>query len=202
MIKLLPILLIFLFSCKTVKEVTKEVVKYDSTAIKENAALHRFLAEEIERFEKERETWDKTGISFYPFDAGINGGRDTIATDFKPEVPKIEFFDNGKIKSIEGRVKSLNQSLYEKSSELLDAHKTIGSLQYDLEKEQTNVKKEVTTVHKHTKTKITGWPMWLFAICLVGGLFIEWKYKLIKRILSLKLKLWHKNTGLDQKRPQ
>lgn len=180
MIKLLPILLLFLFSCKTVKEVTKEVVRYDSTAIKENVALHRFLSEEIERFEKEREAWENTGVVFVTEDCPDSS---------KLSPPAKIIFDNGKIKSIEGRVKSLNQSLYEKSSEILDAHRTIDSLQYELEKEQTNVKKEVTTIHKHTKTKVTGWPVWLFAICLVGGLLIEYKYKIIKRILSLKLKL-------------
>lgn len=175
MIKLLPILLFFLFSCKTTRQIIKEVIKYDSIAIKENIALHRFLSEEIERFEKERETWENTGVIFN--------------SDCPDNIPTKIIFDNGKIKYIEGKVKSLNQNLHEKSSELLDAHKTIDSLQYDLEKEQINVKKEITTIHKNTKTKITAWPIWLFAICFVGGCIIEWKYKLIKRILSLKLKL-------------
>lgn len=175
MIKLLPILLLFLFSCKTTRLIEKETIKYDSTAIRENAALHRFLSEEIERFEKEREAWENTGVVFN--------------TDCPDSLPAKIVFDNGKIKSIEGRVKSLNQNLHEKSSELYDAHRINDSLRYELKKEQTNVKKEVKTIHKHTKTKVTGWPVWLFVICLVGGLLIEYKYKIVKRIISLKLKL-------------
>lgn len=195
MIKLLPILLIFLFSCKTSKQVTKIETKYDSTAIKENVALRRFLSEEIERFEKEREAWENTGVTFFP--EGFPAGTDTTGkinwttkiSDPPYTVPAKITFENGKIKSIEGRVKSLNQNLHEKSSELLDAHKTIDILQYELEKKQVNIKKEITTIHKNTKTKITVWPIWLFVICLVGGLLIEYEYKIIKQILSLKLKL-------------
>lgn len=174
-----------IFSCKTTKEVAKTENIYDSVARKENKALRRFLSEEIERFEKEREQWESTGVVFdnpCPDSASITSHGNAI-------IPTKIIFDNGKIKSIEGRVKSLNQSLYEKSSELLDAHRTIDSLQYELEKEQTSVKKEVKTIHKHTKTKVTGWPVWLFAICFVGGCLIEYKYKIVKRILSFKLRL-------------
>lgn len=162
-----------IFSCKVTREINKEVVKYDSVAIKENAVLKRILNEEIERFEKEREEWENTGVVF-----------DNPCDSVQPQPTKI-VFDNGKIKSIEGRVKSLNQSLYEKSSELYDAHRIIDSLQYELEKEQTNVKKEVLTIHKKTKTKVKIWPIWLFAICFIGGNLVEWRYKLMKRILSI-----------------
>lgn len=155
MIKLLPILLLFLFSCKTVKEVTKEVVKYDSAAIKENKALRMFLSEEIERFEKDREAWENTGVVF---------DTDTITNT----VTKI-IFDNGKIKSIEGRVKSLNQSLYEKSSELLDAHSTIDSMGVELEKKEVELSKKQSVVVKEKKVTVTPWWIWLLlAIGWIG----------------------------------
>lgn len=171
MIKFLPILLVFLSSCKTTRQVDKEVIKDDSAVIKENVALRRFLSEEIERFEKDREAWENTGVVFN------SDCPDSIAT-------KI-IFDNGKIKSIEGRVKSLNQNLHEKSSELLDAHRTVDSLQYELEKEQTNIKKEVTTIHKYTKTKVM--PGWIWLLLLVGWIARGYWPIIKKYLLPIKL---------------
>lgn len=173
------LLVIMAFSCKTVKEVVKVETRYDSTAINENKQLRLFLSEEIERFEKDREAWENTGVTFYnpgdlvissplKYDSSLWGHSNTPLRDpcSLCNTSKI-IFDNGKIKSIEGRVKSLNQSLYEKSSELLDAHSTIDSMGVELEKKEVELsKKEKVLVKEVTRTTT---PWWLFALCIVIG---------------------------------
>ena len=162
-------------SCKTVKEVTKEVVKYDSTSIKENKALKRVLAEEIERFEKEKEQWERTGVIF----------ETTPCPDSAKTMPTTILFDNGKLKSIQGNVRSLTSDLYEKSAELYEAHRMIDSLQYALELEQKNVKKETIVVEKKVKTKVKSFPFWLLVICIIGGILLQWKFKVVNRVINI-----------------
>ena len=165
-----------LMSCKTTRMIDKEVIKYDSTAIKENVALKRVLSEEIERFEREKQTWDSTGVIFYE--------SLPCPDSSKTEPTIITFNDNGKVKSIESsRIRSLNQVLHEKSSELLDAYSTIDSISFELDKEKTTVKKEVKTVTKKIKTRIM--PTWLFIVCFLVGLVIEFKFRLLKRSLNI-----------------
>lgn len=170
-----------LTSCKIKKEVIREVTKYDSVAIKENEDLKMVLSEEKERYEKEREQWESTGVIF----------ETTPCPDSNKVAPaKIIFADNGRIKSIEGNVKSLTSDLYEKSAELYDAHKTIDSLQYELEHQEVKVKIETKTVNKTVKTKV--YPIWMWFLVL-AGMFIEYKFKIANKIISLiKLKLWQR----------
>lgn len=164
-----------LVGCKTVKEVTKEVTKYDSTAIKENKALKRTLSEEIERFEKEKEKWEQTGVIF----------ETTPCPDSAKTVPTTILFDNGKLKSIQGNVRSLTSDLYEKSAELYDANRMIDSLQYALELEQKNVKHETITIEKEVKTKVSSFPFWLLIACVIGGQILESKFKIINRVINI-----------------
>lgn len=169
---LLPVIFL-LFSCKTVKEVVKTEVRYDSTAIEQNEALQRTLQETIENYEKERETWEKTGIIFE------TGPCDSI----KPETVTKIIYDNGKLKSIQGRVKSLNVDLGERTTELYDAHRIIDSMGVELEKKEVELSKKETV--KVLNKKITVWPLWLFALCSLAGMVLEWRFKLLKRLLSI-----------------
>lgn len=162
-------------SCKTVKEITKIETKYDSTSIKENSALKRVLAEEQERFQKEKEQWESTGVIF----------ETTPCPDSTKTMPTKIVFDNGKLKSIEGNVKSLTSDLYEKSAELWDAHRTIDSLQYALEKEQQNIKKETKVVEKYIKTKVKSFSFWVLLICVIGGILLDWKFKIVDRLINI-----------------
>lgn len=158
------------FSCKTIKEVVKVETRYDSTAIRENAALKRVLSEEIERFEKEKETWEKTGIVF-----------ETDCDTVTNTVTKI-VYDNGKLKSIEGRVKTLNMDIVERTEELYDAHRQIDSLQYALEKEETNVKHHVKVLHRDVKRTVM--PGWIWLLLAVGWIARGY-WPRLKQYLSL-----------------
>lgn len=161
-----------LVSCKVVKEVTKEVTKYDSVAIKENKDLKRKYEELETAYQKDKQQWENTGIVF-----------DTRpCPDSAKTVTKI-IFDNGKLKSIEGNVKSLNQSLYEKTGELLYAHSVIDSLTMALERKDNRVSATRTITIKETKTKVK-WPIWLFVLFFLGGIVLEYKFRPLKRILS------------------
>lgn len=166
-----------LSSCKTTKEVIKTETKYDSTAIHEAQRLANVLKETNERHLKEKENWESTGVVF-----DTPQCPDSATTT----VTKI-VFDNGKLKSIEGNVKALNQSLYEKSTDLLDAYSTIDSLAFENEKKEMQLSKKATVVVKEVKTKVgTAW--WVYALFVLGGIGIESRLKLfehLKRIFSL-----------------
>ena len=168
----------FLFSCKTTKFVEKEKIVVDSTAIKQRDAIARVLKEEIERFEKEKEEWNNTGISFdtTPFESATK------------TVTKI-IFDNGKIKSIEGNVKTLNQSLYEKQAEVYDAHSTIDSMGIEIEKLQVELSKKQVSVVKDIETK---WyiPIWVWVVVALGVVFGSHPY--VKNIYNKIKKSWQK----------
>lgn len=163
------------YSCKTTKYIDKVKTVVDSTAINQRDALVRVLKEEIDRFEKEREQWENTGVTF----------ETTPCPDSTKTVTKI-IFDNGKIKSIEGNVKALNQSLYEKSAELYDAHSLIDSLTLELEKSETKVAKTEVRVIKDIETK---WylPWWIWLI--VGGSVIIGGFPYMKRFFKSKFNI-------------
>lgn len=171
--------IIFLaFGCKTTKYIDREVAKIDSTVIEQNEGLQRALKETIENYEREREQWEKTGILF-----------DTVYRDTGSLkiIPKV-VFDNGKIKSVEGRLLAVNQAFFEKSSELLSAHSTIDSMAVELERKDIALSKKQETVIKEVKRTV--WPFWLFAIFFFAGLICEYRFKIIKSILSfIKSKL-------------
>ncbi len=174
--KILSVIIFSLFflSCKTVKEVVKTKTVYDSTAIEQNEALQHTLQETIVNYEKEREQWLKTGILF-----------DTVYRDTGSlkVIPKI-IFDNGKIKSVEGRLLAINQNLHESNSEIINSKEKIDSLNVIIKNKdlQLSKKQETESVYK----KRTSTPYWLFAICFAVGIIFEWRFKILKRILSLK----------------
>lgn len=155
--------------CRTIKYVDRVKTITDSSVVEQNEGLQRTLAETIERYEAERESWNKTGILF-----------DTVYRD-TGSVMRVTFFDNGKIKSAEGRIKSISLDLMDKQSELLDAHSTIDSLSIELERQEARLSK-TETVTKIEKRKIFPWYLFLL---FPAGLFVEYRFKLIQRLLKL-----------------
>lgn len=176
MIKYIVIISLFAISCKTTKFIEKEKIVVDSTSIKQRDAIARVLKEEVERFAKEKEEWNNTGISF-----------DTTPCDSATKTVTKIVFDNGKIKSIEGNVKALNQSLYEKSSELYDAHSLIDSLTVELEKQETRLSKTEVKVVKEIERK-TFLPWWIWVV-VGGGLIVGTFFPQAKRFFKSKFNI-------------
>lgn len=159
-------------SCRTIKYVEKERVKIDSSVIQQNEGLQQVLKETIEQYEKILETASKTGVIF-----------DTVYRDTGSlKVVNKVTFDNGKIKTAEGRILAVSQDLTDKTSELYDAHSTIDSMAIELERRDAQLSKQVTTVTKEVKRTV--WPWWLFIVCLVAGLILEYRFKLIQKIMK------------------
>lgn len=165
------ILLLSFFSCKTTKYIDRVKVVTDSTVIQQNEGLKKVLAETIERYEKDKENWEKTGIVF-----------DTIRLSDTVTINKV-VFDNGKIKSAEGRIKAVNVELWEKSTELLDAHSTIDRLSIELERKEIQLsKKQETVIKEVTRKSFIWWPAIIF---LIAGIFLQYKFKLWERVRSI-----------------
>ena len=177
MTKLLLISLILFASCKTIKYVDKEKIVIDSTYKEENEALFSLLKETKEKHQKEKEQWESTGVVFETTPCPDTAN--------KSPVTKI-IFDNGKLKSIEGNVRTLNQSLYEKSAELLDAYSTIDSMGVELEKKETQLNKKQEIVIKEIKRNYIPWWIWLIA---AGTLFVGTYFPGVKRFIKLKFNI-------------
>lgn len=154
-------------SCKTTKYIDRETVKIDSSVIQQYEGLQRTYEETVKHYEAERESWLKTGILF-----------DTIWRNDTVIVNKVTF-DNGRIKTIEGRIIAVNQSLHEKSAELLDAHNTIDSLSYENERKEIELSKKQTAVTKYIKRSV---PWWAYLLCVIAGMVIQWKLTPLNRI--------------------
>lgn len=159
-------------SCRTVKQVERVRTVLDSSVIEQNEGLQQVLKETIEQYEKILETASKTGVIF-----------DTVYRDTGSlKVVNKVTFDNGKIKTAEGRILAVSQDLTDKTSELYDAHSTIDSLAIELERRDAQLSKQVTTVTKEVKRTV--WPCWLFIVCLAAGLVLEYRFKLIQKIMK------------------
>lgn len=171
--------LIFLFtSCKVTKYVDREKIVVDSSVVHQYNLLQKEYQQTIERYEKEKEMREKTGIVFETPCPG-----DSLK--LSPPTPTvIKYYDNGKLKSIEGRVKTLNIDLAERTEELYDAHQTIDELSTENERLQAELNKKQTTVIKEVQRKVTLWWIWLL---FLGGMVVEWRLKLLARIRNLLL---------------
>lgn len=165
------ILLVLAASCKVTKYIDREKIVVDSSVIEQNKTLQRTLKETIEKYEKERETWESTGVVF-----------ETDCDTSLRTITKI-VYDNGKLQSIEGRVKSLNIDLVERTTELYDAHRQIDSMAFELERKEIALSKKQETIIKTVeKTSRPGWIWWLLLIGAVAGWFIRGYMPSIKKI--------------------
>lgn len=175
-------LILLLASCTTTKYIDREKVVVDSSVVEQNEALQRTLHETIERHEKEKEQWENTGILFES-----KSYLDSVK--WSNSIPAKIVFENGKLKSIEGNVRSLNQNLYAKSSELSEARETIDSMKAALAKKETNLERTTVTVTKKIKTRFfPWWLLILIPVILLIGSFAENRFKYIRhfqRIFSL-----------------
>lgn len=169
LILLLAIIALSLFGCSTVKYIDREKITVDSSVVVQNEGLQQTLKETIERYEAERESWLTTGVLF-----------DTIYRSDTVTVNKVTF-DNGRIKTIEGRIRAVNTDLHERTAELYDAHITIDDLTMKLEKEESRLSK-TQTITKIEKRKVLPW--WLFML-FPAGLFVEYRFKIIQRLVKL-----------------
>src|SRR5688572_20472803 len=99
------LLCLMAFSCKTVKYVEREKIVVDSSAIIQNEGLQKTLHETIVNHEKEREQWEKTGVTFFEDEANRipSSSKDsatwtTKTIGYTEGVPttKIKFNEKGK----------------------------------------------------------------------------------------------------------
>jgi len=174
--------ILLLSACKTTKYIDRVETKVDSSVIYQRDMLQRTLKETIEQYEKERHQWETTGVVFE-----TQPCPDSIQTKM---VTKI-VFDKGKIKSIEGNVKALNQSLMEKQTEIYDAHSTIDSLAIVLDNTKAELsKKQQGLVKSVVRKTIPGWIFWVLLLLLIVGIAIEYRLGVAKRVINIfKLKL-------------
>ncbi len=163
---------LLLFSCGTTKYVDRETIRVDSSWVEQNKGMQATLEETIINYEKQREKWEKTGILF-----------DTVYKDTGRIVNRVTF-DNGKIKTIEGRIIAINTGLHEKTAELLDAHSTIDDLSTKLEISETKLAKKQDVVIKEVRRSYIPWWIWLLVIV---GFLIRHLWPRIKSILKLKI---------------
>lgn len=155
-------------SCKTTKFIEKEKIVVDSTAITQRDVFQKTLKETIESWKKEKQSWETTGIVF----------EDTPCPDSVRTEPAKIIFDNGKLKSVEGRVKILNQSLYEKNYELDNAYRVIDSMAVEMEKKDIALSKKETSVEvKKESVPYIPWWIWLIPIAWFGREIIPWVRK-------------------------
>lgn len=162
------VFILFLFGCTTTKYIDREKVVVDSSVVEQNETLQKTLHETIEKHQQEKEQWENTGVTFY---------RDTVT--------KI-VFEKGKVKYIEGPVKALNQSKYEKDFDLREARTTIDSMKSALAKKETKLLKQTVTIKKNIKTKFfPGWAYFLIPVIFLLGSIVESKFKYMQRIFSL-----------------
>jgi len=159
-------LCLLLLSCGTTKYVDRETIRVDSSWIEQNEGLQRTLQQTIENYEKEREEWTRTGVLF-----------DTVYRDTGRVVNRVTF-DNGKIKTIEGRIIAINTDLHEKTVELLDAHSTIDDLSMKLETAETRLAKKQDTVIKEVRKSFIPW--WIWLVMIAGFLVRHYWQKIIK----------------------
>lgn len=165
------ILLLLAASCRVTKYIDREKIVVDSSAVSQNETLKRTLKETIEAHEREREQWESTGVVF----------ETEPCPDSTRTVTKI-VFDNGKLKSIEGNVRALNQSLYQKENEVSALQSRLDSMAIELDRKQVELSKKVTTVTKEVVRK-PGWIWWLLVIGAIGGWTGRGYFPRIKKIL-------------------
>lgn len=131
-------------------------------ATEQNELLQKTLHETIVQYEAERSRWDSLGVSFYPVDCP-----DSAVTVPTPQID----FDDGKIKSIRGPVKSVNLKSQQTEKELAQARETVDSIKYQLSQRdaeiarlravQTETASAGQTVVTDKQTRPASWLFWL-----------------------------------------
>lgn len=158
---LLILSIVLLASCRSTRTVQKETIIRDSTAIREVATLKRVIKDTVANYERQLSQLSETGVVF------------ETRTDTVRIPGKIEYYDNGRIKSVEGALKSVNQRLQEEVAEKYNYAATIDSLMQVNDSLATNVRVETKTVEKQVKRG--GFPWFWVILTAVVTLVVRWK---------------------------
>lgn len=166
------LLILFIFaSCTSSKHVSRETARTDSSAVKEVARLTKVLKDTVSAYERQLAALSETGVVF------------ETRTDTVRLPGKIEYYDNGRIKSVEGMLRSANQRVLEEVAEKYNYASTIDSLTTELERKEVKVVTETKTVEKDVKR---GLPWFWLCVGLIGGWLARWKiWPWVRAILKL-----------------
>jgi chromosome segregation ATPase len=148
---ILPVILaLTLLSCRSTRVVERVKIEYDSTAIRNEAKLQEELRETTARYEKMLESASGTEVVF------------ETRTDTVTLPGRIEYYPDGRLKSVEGQLASVRQSLQESEAQRYEYSDSIATLKSELEQAKTEVKERVQVVEK----KVEYVPMWAWALLL------------------------------------
>lgn len=146
---ILPIAIILLASCRSTRVIERVQVKYDSTAIRNEQALQKELQATTERYEQMLADSSGTEVVFL---------KDTVVMP-----GRVEYYPDGRLKSVEGQLQSVKQTLKKSETQLYEYADTIASLRKQLKQATTNVRIEEKVINKEVK-RIMWWPILLALI--------------------------------------
>lgn len=182
------ITLALFYSCSTVKEVTKEVVKYDSSYIRKTDSLNLQLISLKTKYEKLKVDASKTGVIFkdvlcpdVKIDSSCN--QDSLVKIVKQQQEYIKSMSNTiKVnadgsKEFRGQIESFSQDIY-------NLEVTLNQMEFDnmnLRQVNDSLSAEINKFNSHTDISIkrkwfTGFGMWI--IFLVIGYVVGTRYNI------------------------
>lgn len=154
-------LLLLLLSCNTSKKINVQQTQKDSLYKEEALDLRRMLKETQEYYDKILSDSSGVTIEYQPV------YRDTGSTKYFPQyLPGKVIFDNGKLQSAEGQIKSVTISNKRLQEELSLKDQKIDSLTAISNKKDVQLS-ETTKVKEVVKKSRP--PFWLFILVFIGG---------------------------------
>lgn len=163
---LLPLLTIVLFSsCRSTRIIERVQVKYDSTAIRNEQALQKELQATTERYEQMLTDSSGTEVVFL---------KDTVVMP-----GRVEYYPDGRLKSVEGQLQSVRQTLKKSETQLYEYADTIASLREQLKQAVTNVRIEERVINKEVKRM----PWWPILLALIVGWMARQYWPRIRSLL-------------------
>lgn len=163
---LIPILaLVLLASCRSTRVIERVQVKYDSTAIRNEQALQKELQATTERYEQMLADSSGTEVVFL---------KDTVVMP-----GRVEYYPDGRLKSVEGQLQSVKQTLKKSETQLYEYADTIATLREQLKQATTSVRVEERIVNKEVKR----YPWWPMLLALVAGWMARRYWPRIRSIL-------------------
>lgn len=147
-------------SCHATKYIDRIQIKSDSSAVHERDSILQVKKEDSVYYKNVIESMSSNDVVF----------RDTGSV-------KIEYRDNGSIKSVEGNVKYINSKLLNSQTETSIWKTKYDSLSQIKTKDSIQVKTEFKEVVKDKK--VTVFPWWLILVA-AGVLIVGWRLGKIK----------------------
>lgn len=155
LLALLGFAMVLCLSCTSTKYIDRVQIKTDSSAVHERDSILQVKKEDSVYYKNVIESMSNNDVVF----------RDTGSV-------KIEYRDNGSIKSVEGNVKSLNSKLLNSQTEISIWKTKYDSLAQVKTKDSIQVKTEFKEVTKEKKVSFLPW--WLILIA-AGVLIVGWR---------------------------